>query len=280
MSIVTRLTRLSSKHINPCKGVVAYYDTCGGFTNPTDIADVVLWLDGSDATTILQVAGTQPWGAGNTPVTADTQTVGSWLDKSGQDNHVNQGTANREPTYRTNKQNGLSIVRGINVPAQEDYLYSTQSVLSQDANVTIFYVALIDNNEDFGTIYSNTDTDSNRMSAYIDSRDATRRGITIQDSTGFAAADMPADIGGEYNQITLIIDNPTIQTRLNGAAGSASTVAGDGVTANDYTRVFNQVGNTNWLFGSIGELVIYNRTLSAGEIGRVEAWLKAKWATP
>lgn len=251
----------------------------GGFTDPTDLAGLVLWLDGSDITTLFEVAGSQPWGVGTTPVTADDDTVASWLDKSGQDNHVNQSGANNEPTYKTNIQNGLSVLRGI-AAAQDDYLFSTESVLSQDANVTIFYVAAATVDNSFGTVFSNTDTAALRMFSVVDSRTSDKEAFIVIDSTGQARSSNVDDVGTEFNQFTSILDNPDITPRLNGTAGTTLQVAGDGVTANDYTRVFSQFNTTSPLVGDLGELVVYDRTLNMGEINKVESYLKDKWATP
>ena len=53
------------------------------------------WYDPSDLTTLFQDA------AGTIPVTADGDTVGLMLDKSGNGNHVSQNTTAAKPTYRT-----------------------------------------------------------------------------------------------------------------------------------------------------------------------------------
>jgi hypothetical protein len=53
------------------------------------------WFDPSDLSTLFQDA------AGTTPVTADGQSVGKILGKSGRGNHATQSTASKLPTYRT-----------------------------------------------------------------------------------------------------------------------------------------------------------------------------------
>lgn len=54
-----------------------------------------LWYDPSDLSTLFQDS------AGTTPVTADGQTVGKILDKSGRGNHATQATTSKQPLYKT-----------------------------------------------------------------------------------------------------------------------------------------------------------------------------------
>jgi len=251
----------------------------GGITDPTDLTGLVLWLDGSDSSTIMRTAGSQPWGAGSVPVTADGQTVEGWLDKSAQTNHLNQSGANSEPTYKTAIQNGLSVIRSIDAAA-DDYLFSTASILSQDQNVSMFCVAAATGNETLGAVYSNTNTSRDRITLHVDSRSAIKEGVIVEDTLVEVHAKIPSDIGTEFNQISGIIDGLDAVARLNGVAGTVAVAPGVMTTANDYTRVFNQFSSNTDFFGDIGELVIYDRTLNNGEINKVEKYLKDKWATP
>lgn len=248
----------------------------GGIDDPTDIANLALWLDGDDSTVIFQ---NNTGDVGSNPVTADGQTVANWTDKSGNLNNVFQDGGNNRPTYKTGIQNGLPVLRSINA-AQDDWLERTSSVLTQTVNVTIFYVAAATGDETIGVVYSNADTSTLELAAALDSRTANRLGAQVVDSTGAANANNPADIGTEFNQFTSVLDGSNVTARLNGAAGTPVAFAGDGVTTNDYTRVFNQRSDFTTLFGDVAELIVYDGALSAEDIGRVEAYLKAKWNTP
>jgi hypothetical protein len=249
-------------------------------TDPSDIPGVVLWLDGSDVSSIFQIAGYQPFGPGGGVVTADGQTLGCWQDKSGNANHMNQPDSNFEPTYRTNIQNGLSIVRAIGA-ANDDYLYSTSSVLSQDREVAIFYVAAVTSDESVGAVFCNSNTSADRIVAFVDSRSVQKRCGLYTNATGDNLADLPADIGAAtFHQFSVIITNDTITSRLDGTAGTTEAIDGAGLTTNDYTRIFNQLSNQTYLFGDLGDLIVVDGTLSAAWIQAIEAWLKNKWATP
>ena len=61
---------------------------------PTDLSNLLLWLDAS------QITGLN-----------DGDAVASWTDLSGNGNHATQSTAAAKPTYKTNIINGLPVVR-------------------------------------------------------------------------------------------------------------------------------------------------------------------------
>ena len=107
-------------------------------------------------------------------------------------------------------------------------------------------------------------------------------GIALYDSTGGNQAFLAAStkIGTEFNQQSGLVSGGDVQAWLNGAAGVADTIDGDGATTNDYTRVFNDFGDANQFNGDIAELLIYDTDLSETDRQSVEAYLKAKWDTP
>jgi hypothetical protein len=63
--------------------------------SPESIAGLDVWYDPSDLSTLFQDA------AMTTPVTANDDPVGAILDKSGNDRHATQSTANNRPLYKT-----------------------------------------------------------------------------------------------------------------------------------------------------------------------------------
>jgi len=62
----------------------------------------------------------------------DNDPVGTWLDLSGNGNHLTQAITDRRPTYQTNEQNGLPVVRFDGV---DDSLYSEDMGLEQPETV-------------------------------------------------------------------------------------------------------------------------------------------------
>jgi len=66
----------------------------GNQFTPSDFSDLDIWLDASDETTIYQDS------AKTTLVTADSDPVGCWADKSGNGQDFIQATADNRPEYR------------------------------------------------------------------------------------------------------------------------------------------------------------------------------------
>jgi hypothetical protein len=90
-----------------------------------------LWHDFSDLSTLYQTGDT------STPVTADGQTIGYVLDKSGNNRHSSQATAGSRPLYKINIVGSLSVAR---FDGSDDWItpgYTTGTA----ANHSIYIVA-------------------------------------------------------------------------------------------------------------------------------------------
>lgn len=106
-------------------------DGSGGAASPLDVAGCVLWLDGSDASSLFVDAGT-------TPVSVDSDVIYQWNDKSGEGNHAVQSSATSRPAYRTAVQNGLAVSR---FDGSNDSLIVPQPVTVDTATFCIFLVS-------------------------------------------------------------------------------------------------------------------------------------------
>jgi hypothetical protein len=93
-------------------------------------ARLVLHLDASDLSTLYQDPEML------TPVAADAQTVGAWMDKSGAGNHVFQSLSGRRPAYRTAIQNGRAALL---FDGFDDFLRSTAFTLPQPFTVVVVH---------------------------------------------------------------------------------------------------------------------------------------------
>jgi hypothetical protein len=80
---------------------------------PTDISELKLWLDASDASTLTLRAGVF---------------VEEWRDKSGQDNHFSQATEARQPSWGADEVNFAATLA--NMTAGSNYIFSESDGLS------------------------------------------------------------------------------------------------------------------------------------------------------
>lgn len=99
---------------------IALNNTGGGAWSPARLlsgASQLAYYDPSDLDTLFQDS------AGTTPVTADGQSVGRILDKSGYGNHLIQSTAGSRPLYKTS--GGLHWLQ---FDGTDDFLVSAASV--------------------------------------------------------------------------------------------------------------------------------------------------------
>lgn len=96
---------------------------------PTDVANLGLWLDASDSSTLFQ-------NSDGTGTVTNGSVVGYWGDKSGNSRNVT-ATGNLRPTFQTSIKNGLSIVR---FDGSNDVLTGTGFMYNSVAGVTIFTV--------------------------------------------------------------------------------------------------------------------------------------------
>lgn len=254
------------------------------FDDPTSLTSLVLWLDGSDKTTMDVL----PSGAGGEPT--DGNGIGLWEDKSGQANHFDQSSANSEPIYHTGLQNSLSGVQAKNTSGPLDWMRSQggTSCLSQTLNITCFVVGACATGSAFnGIFWSNTDRDANPDSVFLVADTRVLAGtnpytINRYDGVNEAKGIPAAQIDTAFHQITSSMSAGQAGCRVDGVQGTNAVAATTGAITNDDMFLFCQsaaVVNHTLNF-KLGELIIYDRLLSAAEILAAEEWLKAKWATP
>jgi hypothetical protein len=236
-----------------------------GINDPSDIADLTLWLDASDTGTITESGGA----------------VSQWDDKSADGRDYTQASAGAKPTTGATTQNGLNVLDFDG----GDYL-SRGSAWMKDATqsfgLTVFAVVQRDSgaSQDLlteGSTGSATPfyrlcfsasnvqqfirrTDGNAIATYSsteDINDTAWHRTTWRFNAGITALDMFVDDVLGYDAAISLGGSTTVNTNTVGAI-QRTTVS-------------------NFWIGSIAEIVAYDRELTAGEISDVEAYLSAKW---
>lgn len=238
--------------------------------SPTSVANLELWLDGSDAATLYDST------SGGSLVAADGA-IARWEDKSGNFRHATQGVLANRPTRKTATQNGLDVARFTG----GHWLVSTD-FYTQD--ITIFVVSKAAKaTQVLLSKYSASDQRREYYLAYLD-------------TDGVEFAKNEDGLSGSSHQ-TLNKSFVGTNCRLlecwkSGTSGeigfdgnqSPGTFATAGVFdgPNPWT-IGSHSGSASGLYplnGDVAEVLIYSRALNAAERENVRDYLQAKWATP
>lgn len=206
------------------------------------------------AFTPLSIPGLQLWlkadaglyqertGVGaTTPASSDSDPVGSWLDQSGQGFHCTASADSVRPTLKLAIQNGLPVVRFDGV----DDLLQSASITGLPA-ITLFLLAK-----------SGVTT-----SAYVLTLGPADQHAVIQ---GFTATKWEWFSTPRTEIATISTANFQV---ISTAVGSTATAAWKVGAATG--------GGSSWS-GDLGEVLVYDSVLSAGDQTAVQAYLQSRW---
>jgi len=248
----------------------AVLGAAGASFSPLDVSGLQLWLDASDASTITESSGS----------------VSQWDDKSGNGNHVTQGTAANQPTTGTqtiNSLNALDFDGG-------DWLLSSGNLgVSNSTNFSVFAVAILDSDDKYTTIFGTGNFGLSQQAAAFQvatnpSISSTRQMATDIWNPAGMVADTSITLGTEYVFSYLV--HPWSSARsgseffLNGANDGAATYGTVNPFLVDGPAFIGAFGPTltssRWN-GQIAEVLVYDSALSTADREAVEAYLADKW---
>jgi hypothetical protein len=262
-------------------GLAGYRLPSGPQFAPDQLTGLKLWLDASDAQTLYQSNG-------GSLAAADGDPVGYWSDKSGSLNHSVQASGTSKPALKVAVKNGKNVIRfdGVN-----DFL-DCGTGLGKPSNYTIFSVFKVANTLTRMTVCASGDSVGGTATSWgaIDISQggvAGSLGYGFGDGTNASFGRTAGSIvsGGTFAQVTAkYTSGQTFQAfRRNGSdisivtvvASSASSVGG---TA--YKFVLGQYGEYPgvYLNGDIGELIVFNQSLTQSDVQKVETYLNSKWS--
>ncbi len=224
--------------------------------SPLDIS-TALWFDASDAASVI--AGP----SGN---------VGRWEDKSGNDYHVTQTTANQQPTTGSTTLNGLNV---IDWPDSQNDDYLAKDGDGNQNWQDVYILGRYDGGSKFYRYYG-------LLSAFSNS--GTGSGV------GFAANKQSPKTkwwsdhkwwdnhyfnGSVLNAPYVVLGGtPTLENPFLISVSADSAIAVDGLCiGNDRCNVDVDRG---WL-GYLAEIIVFDDKLSDGDRQKVEGYLAHKW---
>lgn len=235
-------------------------------------AGAKLWLDAPDTSTI----------------TASSGSVSAWADKSGNGNNATQGTGSSQPTTGVATSNGKNLIRfdGSNDAMMVAANATIDNIFDGGGSVFIVYAPIA-----FG-------------GRILDKRGATQAGWSYyhNDSLG-SDAKLLFQQDGAVSQYGYQTDGRVVTLNLTSATAftwdsttpttrtdfyvntspplaNATLNSGSGASVSDAARNLFIGNRDDLLRGAqidVGEIIAYDRTLSAAEISQVNAYLTNKW---
>ena len=248
--------------------------------NPRNLPNLQLWLD---ATRIAQ---------------ADSTSVTTWSDQSGNGYDATQGGSAARPTFIASGLNGLPVVRfdgtddRLSIPSST----ATFKFLHSDVS-TVFIVAkagiVADPNNRYGILGTNANSTLQHglMIVYDDRsansfNNAINSGITngggwrsLNLENNYFAANTFQILTVRSDPANSIVSDRSIYN-LNGGVDEKNNTQNGNLSTSDasYNFEIGSTGNFTLPFlGDIAEIIVYNRALNTSELAQVHRYLARKW---
>lgn len=251
-----------------------------GYVTPNQIPSLTLWYNASASSTTVNGVSTA-----NFDVTVSNGTrIGSWIDLSGLGHPANvSGGTSVKPAYATPIQNGLGAVQyisassynlDINPAAWSNALSGfTLYVLARPTSlpVTAFPVVFSDQSEG---IWWNGANWSVGVSV------GNRGTVTVtDDTTKFHIYGMVFDGSqtGNANRLNFRYDRAAKTLTYTGTIPATTPSNSNWFVGGDNRGGAGGALSLKFMDGYIGEVLIWTRTLTAGEITSVEYYINQKW---
>lgn len=226
------------------------------------------------AFTPKSIAGLQLWLDASTISGSDGDAVGTWSDLSGNGRNATQSTALAKPVLKTNIVNGRAVVRFDGV---DDFVSGAVAITG--STYTLFAVALVKNAaSSYGRIVSlavasTATADWNTTPYSVLQRFPGNLMMGYRSSSGLSRAAL------SYDTNTLWTSQFTGSQHVlykNGAAQTAYSSSGSFSVTTFRLAVDSQLGQ--WLSCDLAEIALYSGSLSSTDRGKVEEYLRAKYA--
>jgi hypothetical protein len=220
---------------------------------PTSLSGCVLWL------------------RSDMGVTQASGSVSKWADQSGQGNDCIQNTGANQPSVVSSWQNGQTGIRTTSTQWLASANFSSYGVLG-----SVILVCALANGS--STIVA-CDCRFSASDSLMILGEATNL-IAFQDDSSTLGATTSTEVVSPCTIVGVgaITGNPTKSLFVNGQKIFTATVTGYGGQIDGFT-VGNQNSHTTGGV-TVGEMIVYDRQLSDGEVAALQAYLRAFWATP
>lgn len=225
----------------------------GASWSPLSLPNLVAWWDASDPATITAAGGA----------------VSQWNDKSGNGNHVAQGTAGSEPTTGTRVINGRNA---LDFDGVDDGLNGSNGGLLTDVFTAI--AVIVPDAVAAGTAIGTSDSVGVFPLTLAGGQAGVSRGVSFLGSTNppTVAPGVACVLTTRYSGTDILYDvrkdgGPWGSTGAFGAIPRGVCIANGGP-------------GINFFDGLIGEILLCSTARPDADCANAEAYLKAKWGTP
>lgn len=238
---------------------------------PDKLTGLVLWLDADDASTIIESSGF----------------VSQWNDKSGNGNNATQLTGSLQPVTNANTINALNVITydGVNdalaIPANS----SIDNLFSGGGSVFSVVNPLTAGEGNFGRLFEKGSETRNfiRETSGGKAKYAHQTEFSITEGN-FKTLTQETNLG-VGNILGMLYDNSLTTNvpafRVNGLLIPTDiAIIPDGTANSDIAEdllIGNRPGGDRTWDGYFGEILMYDRILTAEEIADVENYLTNKW---
>lgn len=236
----------------------------GGF-NPKSISGLVGWWDPSDAATVTTASGA----------------VSQLNDKSGLGRNATQSTANNRPSY-TGTINGKNVMT---FDGTNDRLVTGLESNTLTGFATFFCVCQVSsglsdaaaNNKT--PLYGRDSTTANSYGINLSTISGNLALNVTWRGGGFNALDGPTVAKGTPQLLAGTLNTTTRFRRVNGTAanGTLAATAGTNAAAGNFLTIGEDPTQLRYWSDLIGEILVYDRTLTTDEIKTIEAYLGKKY---
>ncbi|MEM6602522.1 MAG: LamG-like jellyroll fold domain-containing protein [Pseudomonadota bacterium] len=201
-------------------------------------------------------------------ITHTSNSVSQWNDKSGNNNHAIQATSESRPLTNTDKQNNFNVLTfdGVN-----DFLSLPAGAINILGGAYTVIAVARDN-----TTVNRRIVNFANSGTIAGLRYKTGAGTVEFSSGSFNGVSGSGFTRSDYNVIVGRREGTTLGVSVNGGAEVTNSLATDAMATSGAIGRFSE-SNADPLSGTIGEIIIYNRSLTPSEISAIVSSLKKKW---
>lgn len=218
----------------------------GGFTDPTDISNLVFWYDANDVN-----SGAEPTNGTN---------ISSWQDKGPNGYDLSQGTGTAQPVYRTGILNGKPAIDF----EGNDFMDNTMTSGISQPNT---WVLVVQPQTGWDYIF-----DGRTTRQLMDDNAGLLRMFA---GVGTADTALNPTEGSNY-MLFSFFDGASSYLRYNKTDDSAVNPGTNGL---DDLRLGSRQDNTGHFIGYIYQVLLYDKTLTATEISNLESYFENLYGT-